>query len=346
MMMNNKINKLLLLAVGITLFSCETYDFDQEQYKKEINLLQNSDGVYDRQCVAMEAETSANGASINLVVGVSGSQLLSESVPVSIVPSDSLFKVFNKSNYDIDSTRFAKLLPKECYEEPALNGVIKAGESQVKFPIKLKNLDKLSPDSIYFLDYKLDPKSTTPFNKKKKEVLLRIHWKNEFASTKTQITYNYNSTYVVNLSSSETARPTNTLRAFPLTVNSVRMLAGNEDYGDYKKAAPQIKQKSVVFTVGKQLQTDPKKREVVVTPYNANEMEVVMLTPIGEYDNTFYLNELVALGGGNSTYYKEFRVHYKYRLLNPQKDGTNKPGPFKEVKAKLRHQYNPRAEQL
>ena len=332
--MNNKINKLLLLAVGITLFSCETYDFDQEQYKKESYLLQNSDGVYDRQCVDMEAETSTNGAVINLVVGISGSQLPSESVPVSIVHSDSLFKVFNKSNYDIDSTRFAKLLPEECYEEPALNGVIKAGESQ------------LSPDSIYFLNYKLDPKSTTPFNNKKKEVLLRIHWKNEFASTKTQITYNYNSTTVVNLSNSETARPTNTLRAFPLTVNSVRMLAGNEDYGDYKKAAPQIKQKSVVFTVGKQLQTDPKKREAVVTPYDANEMEVVMLTPIGEYDNTFYLNELVALGGGNSTYYKEFRVHYKYRLLNPQKDGTNKPGPFKEVKAKLRHQYNPRAEQL
>ncbi len=344
--MNNKINKLLLLVVGITLFSCETYDFDQEQYKKESYLLQNSDGVYDRQCVAMDAETSANGAFINLVVGISGSQLPSENVPVSIIHSDSLFKAFNKSNYDIDSTRFAKLLPEECYEEPALNGVIKAGESQVKFPIKLKNLEKLSPDSIYFLNYKLDPKSTTPFNNKKKEVLLRIHWKNEFASTQTRVMYNYNSTTVVNLSNGETARPTNTLQAFPLTVNSVRMLAGNEDYGDYKKAAPQIRQKCVVLTVGKQLQTDPKKREVVVTPYSDNEMEVVMLNPIGEYDNTFYLNELIALGGGNSTYYKEFRVHYKYRLLNPQKDGTNKPGPFKEVKAKLRHQYNPRAEQL
>lgn len=344
--MNNKINKLLLLVVGITLFSCETYDFDQEQYKKESYLLQNSDGVYDRQCVAMDAETSANGAFINLVVGISGSQLPSENVPVSIIHSDSLFKAFNKSNYDIDSTRFAKLLPEECYEEPALNGVIKAGESQVKFPIKLKNLNKLSPDTIYFLNYKIDPGSKIPFNNKKKEVLLRIHWKNEFASTQTRVMYNYNSTTVVNLSNGETARPTNTLQAFPLTVNSVRMLAGNEDYGDYKKAAPQIRQKSVVLTVGKQLQTDPKKREVVVTPYSDNEMEVVMLTPIGEYDNTFYLNELIALGGGNSTYYKEFRVHYKYRLLNPQKDGTNKPGPFKEVKAKLRHQYNPRAEQL
>lgn len=346
MIMNNKINKLLLLAVGITLFSCETYDFDQEQYKKESYLLQNSDGIYDRQCVDMDAETSTNGAVINLVVGISGSQLPTENMPVNIIHSDSLFKVFNKSNYDIDSTRFAKMLPEECYEEPTLNGVIKAGESQVKFPIKLKNLEKLSPDSIYLLNYKIDPASATPFNKKKKEVLLRVHWKNEFASTQTQVTYNYNSSTIVNLSNGETARPTNTLRAFPLTKNSVRMLAGNENYGDYKKAAPQIRQKSVVFTVGKQLETDPKKREVVVTPYNTNEMEVVMLTPIGEYDNTFYLNELIALGGGNSTYYKEFRVHYKYRLLNPQKDGTNKPGPFKEVKAKLRHQYNPRAEQL
>lgn len=344
--MKNKINKLVLLAVGVTLFSCETYDFDQEQYKKEVNLLQNTEGIYDRQCVDMALQDTEGGAVINLVVGVSGSQLPDKDIPVEIVHSDSLFNVFNKSNYDIDSSRFAKLLPQEFYEEPALQGVIKAGESKVVFPIKLRNLYKLSPDTIYFINYKLDPGSKTPYNKKKNEVLLRIHWKNEFASTRTGMMYSYNNSTVINLTNGETARPTNAIQAFPTSANSIRMLAGTENYGDYKKAAPQIRQKSITITVNKQLATDPKKRDVVITPYNEKEMEVIMLTPLGEYDNTFYLNELTALGGGNSTYYKEFRLHYKYRLLNPQKDGTNNPGPYKEVKAKLRYQYNPRAEQL
>lgn len=29
------------------------------------------------------------------------------------------------------------------------------------FPIYLKNLERISPDSIYFLDYKIDPEKNT-----------------------------------------------------------------------------------------------------------------------------------------------------------------------------------------
>lgn len=71
------------------------------------------------------------------------------------------------------------------------------------------------------------------------------------------------------------------------------------------------------------------------------------MTPLGEYDNTFLLNEMQVLGGGNSKFYKEFRVHYKYRLLKvKQNDGSFAPGPMKTVQAKLRYEFNPRADQL
>lgn len=336
------------IHIGLSLIAglftaCESYDFDQEQYKKEINLLQNSEGVYDVQCVKMADEDTDKGAVLQLVVGLSGSQRSDRDYAVNLLRSDSLFHAYNKSQFDIDSTRFAKLLPGECFDEPSLQTSIKAGQSQVLLPFKLHKLDKLSPDSTYFLSYRIDPDSSTPVNHKKKHVLLRVHWENEFASTKKEMAYSYNNTVVIDTQSGQQFRPTNALKAYPLTSNSVRFLAGNEDHGDYKKAAKQIRQKSVVFTIGNKKDTNPLAREITITPYDNTEMEVVMLNPIGENDNTILLNELIAIGGGNSTYYKEFRFHYKYRLL---KANNGSPSAFKEVKGKLRYQYNPRADRL
>lgn len=344
--MRKYINKALMVVAATTFVACETYDFNQEQYKNEIYLQQNTEGILETQCIDMSAEHTKQGAFINVVVNVGGSQRATTDMPVSLVPTDSMFHVYNKSNFDIDSTRFAKLLPAACYEATNLKGVLKAGQSQLTFPIRLKNLEMLSPDSIYFLNYKIDENASAPVNNKKKQVLVRIHWKNEYASTQTMYDYAYNRCSVIDLVEGKTFRSTNTLRSFPLTPTKVRMTAGNEDFGDYKKAAPQIKEKSIVITVGKQLETDPLKYQITIEPLDKKQMEVIMLTPIGEFDNTFYYNKQEALGGGIATYYKEFRVHYKYRLLKPQEDGTNKPEHYKEVKAKLRYQYNPRAEQL
>lgn len=336
-MKNYKSLGLCLLASVALFSSCESYDFGQEQYRKEINLLQNSEGVYDVQKVNMAEQTTDKGAILYLVAGISGSQKTTQDNAVKLMKDDSLFHAYNKSNYDIDEKRFAKMLPEDCYEEPALQGVIKAGESQVRFPFRIKNLESLSPDHIYFLNYKIDPDLSTPINHKKKHVLLRIHWENEFASTQKDMSYSYTSAQVINLTNSQVYRPTNAIRAYPVGANAVRFIAGNEDAGDYKKDPTALRQKSVVITIGAKKETNPLARDIVVTPHDKAVMEVKMLNPIGEYDNTILLNELVALGGGNSTFYKEFRVHYKYRLNS---------GDWKEVKAKLRYQYNPRADRL
>jgi hypothetical protein len=343
---------LYLIAACSVLAACDSYDFDQEQYRKEINLQQNNQGVYDRQVVDMQAEDSEDGAIIYLVAGLSGSQPSTQDYPVVLLSSDSLFNAYNKSNFDIEQSRYARLLPKECYEEPNLSGVIKAGESQTKFPFKLKNLSRLSPDSTYMLDYEIDRAHSAACNPNKCHVLLRIHWQNEFASTATSMEYSYNSAQVVTPAttpggSAMVRRPTHTLKAFPVGKNAVRFMAGDETYDDYTKALDIINQRSIVIEVGEKKPQNPNARDIVIRPYRTDEMEVLMQTPLGEYDNTFLLNEIVGVGGGTATYYKEFRVRYKYRLLKEkQSDGSFAPGPFKEVQAKLRYQYNPRADQL
>ena len=154
-----------------------------------------------------------------------------------------MLKAYNKSNFDIEKEKFAKLLPDECYDFPNKELDIQAGTSKVMFPIYLKNLERISPDSIYFLDYKIDPKKTPNYNPDKSHVLLRIYKENYYATTKTSTYYNYTSSTIVipNPSGSpEVRRPTNANQVFPIGANSVRMMAGDEDLGDYKTAEAEL----------------------------------------------------------------------------------------------------------
>ena len=331
--MKNRIKIIGSVLLGLVLVACDSYDFDQEQYKNEINLLSNFQMIYDRQV----ADLSKSTDTIYLVAGLSGTRYSDKNLRVAIVEADSLFQAYNKSNFDIETDRYARLLPKECYTIPSLEEVIRAGESQVRFPIYLENLDRLSPDSIYFLNYKIDPERTDDFNPKKDEVLLRVYKSNEFSTTQRNTFYNYTSSFVtiLDLNNALVRRPTSSNQVFPLSGNSVRMMAGEEELGEYKTALDRINERSIIVTIGDQTSKNPLARHVTVEPYGT--IDVVQLTPFDVYDNTFLIN-IISTPDGRSTYYKQFNLHYKYRL---------KPtDPYKEVKGILRMEYSPRADLL
>lgn len=312
--------------------SCNSYDFDKEQYKNEVSLLSNTSFIYDRQV----ANISKDGDTIYIVAGLSGTNPSSTPFNVGLIEEDSLFHAFNKSNYDIDKSRFAKLLPEECFTLPETKIEIKPGEFTGKFPLILNNLERISPDSIYFLDYEIDPENTSAFNPKKNKVLLRIFKSNEFATTKSATFYNYTNSFVTTMEIGGTVRrPTSSNRAFPLGENSIRMLAGDEELGDYNTALDRINARSIVLSIGDQTPYDPAARNVAIEPYKTIDM--VQLPPTGVYDNTYTIN-IISTPDGQNSYFKEFKLHYKYRL-NPN-------SPYKEVKAVLRMEYNPRAELL
>ena len=339
--MKKKFNIMLCTLIGV-LSACNEYDFDQEQYRNEVGLLSNSSLIYDRQVANVGQEKDT----IYLVATVSGSQISPNTHHVALLESDSLLKAYNKSNFDIEKEKFAKLLPDECYDFPNKELDIQAGTSKVMFPIYLKNLERISPDSIYFLDYKIDPEKTPNYNPDKSHVLLRIYKENYYATTKTSTYYNYTSSTIVipNPSGSpEVRRPTNANQVFPIGANSVRMMAGDEDLGDYKTARSRIVSKSIILEIGEQQPENPQARELTIRAHDrVNDVEVdpvdvVQLTPIDDYDNTFLLNA-IRTPDGRATYYKEFRLHYKYRLEST--------APYREVKAKLRYEFNPRVDNL
>ena len=310
-----KIVTIILCSALVVISGCDNYDFAQEQFRKEVNLLSNSSLVYDRQV----AELQQGGDTLFVVASLSGSQASDESFAVALQNSDTLLRAYNKSNFDINKARFAKYLPEECYEFPTMEMTIPAGSSKAMFPVYLKNLDKISPDSIYFLEYKIDSLKTPDCNPKKRHVLLRIHKENYYASTQTATYYNYTSSTIIipnTDGTSEVRRPTNSNRVFPISENSVRLMAGDESFSDYTTALDIINKGSIILEMGEQLPENPLAKELTILPYK--DIDVMQLTPIGEYDNTYLLN-VIRTPDGRATYYKEFRLHYKYRLQSDRK---------------------------
>lgn len=343
-----------LALAAVALSSCNNYDFDQNFYPHKVGLMAGTNRIYDRTTVELSAVEKGD-ATIKLVALISGSQMPDRDYHVTVEHEDSLFKAYNKSNFDIDSTRFAKLLPENCYEDPNLTGTVAAGTNKCTFDIKLKNLEQLSPDSTYFLNYRIashDAEALATDNNNLGEtldrVLLKITWKNNWSSTEEAMNYQLVSTQVINLTNASVTRPTNTVRAFPIDARSVRFLAGDESYDNYTKALHDINVKSFVVTVGDQTETNPSAYNVSFKPYKTDSLEIQALTPSGEYDNTFLYNEIGGSASTNPTYYKEFRLHYRYRVMKntKNKDGSYTPGPWKEVLTKMRYQYNPREDQL
>lgn len=339
---------------AVALSSCNNYDFDQNFYPHKVGLMAGTNRIYDRTTVELSAVENGT-ASVQLVANLSGSQMADRDYHVTIAHDDSLFNAYNKSNFDIDSTKFARLLPADCYEDPAMTATIPSGSNKCLFDIKLKNLGKLSPDSTYFLNYKITSHDAsevaTDNNKlggKLDHVLIKVTWKNEYGSTAENWNYQLVSSQVTNVEAKSTTRPTNTVRAFPVAANAVRFLAGDEKWDDYTKALHDINVKSIVATIGSKTVTNPSAYNVTLKPFKQDSLEVEMLTPVGEYNNTFLLNELGGSASTNPTYFKEFRLHYRYRVMKnaKQSDGTWKVGPWKEVLAKMRYQYNPRADKL
>ena len=250
-----------------------------------------------------------------------------------------------------DHTVYADFSAARIVFDPMVNRIFNNGLQQELWHIKLQHIllhrdFKIKVFIPHFLDYKIDPEKTPNYNPDKSHVLLRIYKENYYATTKTSTYYNYTSSTIVipNPSGSpEVRRPTNANQVFPIGANSVRMMAGDEDLGDYKTARSRIVSKSIILEIGEQQPENPQARELTIRAHDrVNDVEVdpvdvVQLTPIDDYDNTFLLNA-IRTPDGRATYYKEFRLHYKYRLEST--------APYREVKAKLRYEFNPRVDNL
>lgn len=319
----------ILIAYSFVRCSEGIFDFNQEQYKKTVYIMSNNTMIYDR----MTADMDKAEDTLYVTVGVGGTQATTENIAFSIELADSLLNAYNKSNFDIDTASYAKFLPLDNYTLPSLDGTIKKGENTAVIPVYLKHLDKLSPDSVYFLDIKIAHIDKFEINKNKKESLFRIHWKNKWSNTKNLPVYSVmaqkwteNKIWSIPLndsiyqSNNDTSKISASPRIYPLTRNKVRVAAGSEKSGTLEE----INSNSLILEI-------TENNNVIIKPYK--NIRVEQINGSIEFPNR-YIDEKIVTPGGQSTYYKTFMLHYRYK--------TNTAGnKWIRLQERLRLQYNP-----
>lgn len=184
-------------------------------------------------------------------------------------------------------------MPEDKYEIVDYNIQINAGERTGKTMIKLRP-QGLSPDSSYFIGLRATAVSGVELNPAKNTMLYQVLLKNDYASQAD------NSIYTMTGLANDMATAANK-QLFPLTYNSVRMVAGNETFESTEAA---IAKTSLILEVDED-------NNVTIKPYG--DLDVVQLNNDPHYPNTFMVEE--AFGRRMNV----FLLSYEYTI-----DGTTK----------------------
>ncbi len=337
----NKIIVLFTLLLGVAMVSCEgSFDFNKEQYKKVVYIMggNNSFQIYDRTVLNLEQPSDTI---LYMTVGVGGTKKPDKDITVTIASADSLFNAYNKSNYDIDTAKFAKKLKPEFYTLPdTLKVVIKAGTTTAKVPVPVKNLGKLSPDTTYFLNYKILSVDNYEVSKEHREALYQIFYKNRWSNTKKVPNYIVSafSMGLKNNPGNDTIRMSASPKLFPLTKNSVRVTVGKSKYEELED----INANSFVIEIDDKpfYEKEGKMKIYKVRVKRYKDMTVTQKDPVdpkNEFNNTFV--DEIQENVGVKRYYRIFNLRFEFT----SKDSSGK-SVTRLMEERLKVEYNPTVE--
>lgn len=292
---------IFILLYGIlmaNLTACNEEDYSIKEYYKCVVYLLSKENYN----VYTDVFPFDNGKEVTRYFSIccSGSQSNPKGFSVELEEDTILFSQYNRMNFDIDTSKFAHLLPKEKYriekykvEYPANNT-----DPYVKVAISVAP-DGLSPDSVYFVPLSIKSVSDYEINQEKKNMLFRIVVENEYAEQLNDTYYqlkgnklNANGGIIGGISGSKLARP--------ISKNTIRMYVGNENQTKLS-TREEIDKLSMLLTVGED-------NKVKISPYGSVEVE--------QYDidnwNTYEEVKKNAVDTGVNKY---FYLYYRYRTL-------------------------------
>jgi hypothetical protein len=271
--------------------------YEKEMYKNVVYLLSGGSNIYSQNYSLNETESVWYFS-----VGCGGSRPNPEEITVTLEPDTVLLDQYNKSNFDIDTSLYAKILPADRYEIESYTVVIPANptDQYVKVPVKVRPLG-LSPDSTYFLPLAIKSVSRYEVNEEKYNMLYCVRIENDYAQQNN--TYYTKKGYEKNLSNNSEASLSGTKRVQPLAGNKVRMFAGNNNQSNSSVA--DINRYAIVVEV----KADS---TLACTPYGTIEVEMLEDTDYNRYS-------YVTLYNIDTQGYREqhvFTLYYRYRTLN------------------------------
>jgi hypothetical protein len=287
------------LVCLICCVACNKDDiYEKEMYKNIVFLLSGSANVYTESYTLNETEPIRYFS-----VGCGGSRPNPEEITVTLQPDNSvLLDQYNKSNFDIDSASYAKILPSDRYEIESYTVVIPANpaDQYVKMPVKVRPLG-LSPDSIYFIPLAIKSVSRYEVNDEKCNLLYRVTIKNDYAQQSDS--YYTRKGSMRNQSNNSETFLSGTKKVQPLTKNKVRIFAGNNNQSSSSSVAD-ISRYAIVVEV----KAD---NTLAYTPYDAIEVEMLD----ADYNRYSYVTQYNSETQGYTEQHV-FALYYRYRTLN------------------------------
>ncbi len=275
-----------ILALMTMFTACKDNEvFEKEMYKNEVSLISSDSYNVFQEVVKLTGDEIIG----YVVASVGGTHAPEQDMVIGLQEDPEPLEEYNWSNFDAAEDLYAKLVPADKYELLDDKIVIKAGERTGRTMIKLRP-EGLSPDSTYFIGLKVSDISGVEINPNKNTMLYQVSFENEYASQVTNSRYT-----MTGIKDGEIPVAANK-QLFPLTYNSVRMVAGNELY---ESKVAEINKKSVILEVDEF-------NKVTIKPYK--DIEIVQLDNDPKYPNVFLVEE--AFGRKTNV----FLLSYEYTL--------------------------------
>ncbi len=282
-----KNNLIWLLVFSAFISSCQDKEvFEQEMYKNVVALISSSYHNTFEEVVSL-SEDEVTGY---ISASVGGSYAPQEDIIISLAEDNEAFDRYNWSLYDADTKLYANLLSKDKYNIPDYNLIIRAGERTGRTIVKLKP-EGLSPDSTYFISLKALSKDGVELNDKKKNILYKVLIYNQYASQAV------NSYYTMS-GLQNGAITAGSKQLYPLTKNSVRVIAGTESFANNINS---IANTSMILEIGSD-------NSVTIKPYK--NINIIQLDGDSRYPNTFQVEEIFGRK------FNVFLLSYQYKVGN------------------------------
>lgn len=315
----NIVNRLILGAISIVtvgvFIACEQEFYQDEQYRKEIYIVSGEDNIFQQ-------EFSFGEDIVGYVsVYAGGTTPIEKEVTVDLELDAIALQEYNKKRFGESYDQYAKVLPESRYTVDGWSVKLYPSEDTpyTLFPIRV-DVNGLEPEDTYFLPLRVASVSDYMISDSRRNVLLRVFVKNEYATTKKATYYTMTGTSLK--VAKDTWKPLETDKGQPKynPINST------------KPVAP-IAEQGIRILTGSTITSDRKelrKQGVAVTVHPEEEVDVDVIgtdgLPTGEKIKCqkVTLDKWYDVDGGitvlniddNPSYYnpvkKEFTLNYRY----------------------------------
>jgi hypothetical protein len=264
--------------------------FEDEQYKNVFALVSGTDNVSEW------FHDLRNPESVGYVsASQGGTNPSTRDISITLVEDRKLIDNYNSTAYDANTSRYIRPLPKAKYTVDTYDFTIPAGEVKASIPVKIRP-GGLSPDSSYFIAFKVDSYSAYEVNPEKDFVLYRVRTKNWWC-VQGGSAFTQRGDRVQDGTTNSPMQVFGSKNLYPLTDKTVRVLVGTElnDNSD----AEIFRKRSIILTIGDD-------NKITIRPFSDN-LIVNQVEGDEEYPN------VVLLDNDRFKYYKTFLLCYTYR---------------------------------